>query len=690
MKKRIISLILVLVMLCFVFASCDKYSIADEKNLASYASLKNKADFETLLKNLAVEDSDFSADEATRTDKAWDSIYSDLASVVTKDGEKLNTGKPSANAVVYYNYYYTYSKTTGEGENAVTTTYYFTDNMASEKSVSVMLGLRDLTDLEKQLKEALTAVEINNYVYSTKTSGKTVENDVVYVSYKCSWETTLEDGTKKPESITLTNERIELKKGNAFAEYLTGKDINTTLDPFEDKATGKKYEGIKINFRALGTELPGSFTEKTYDEKKEVKDIYGTTHDLNGQDLTYHVYPVNYIEVPAFDATSFVNVILDDSITYRAITRVLFGETFEEKSDEEKAALVANYVTKDIDTTTDLTLEQLVEKIKTAQTEYDTALKAKDTAESDYNTKKSAKTAAETAYAAKEKAKNDAAKALEGKTEADSDYADLKAKLDTATSDFEKAKTDLDTATTNLTAAETAFNTAKESFTSKENVRNYYVGSLINVTEAGKTAGKGNNLTDGYYCLTYEYLLDIYNEEIKEKCAKAIYDLFATNVTVNSLPEKAIKETVDVIVDNYKYQYYNEKASDGVSYYTKSKNFKEHLINNVKDEKGNGANGSYDYAMRIIEQEAKGYVTEVVIIYALSEAYGVLVSDKEFKEYMKDDTNKSYADAYGENSVRYALQFDRLMDHLLAYEEVDGKYVYTYLGDPTARVTAKK
>ena len=85
MKKRIISLILVLVMLCFVFASCDKYSIADEKNLASYASLKNKADFETLLAAIAVEDSDFSADVATRTDKAWDSIYSDLASVVTKD-----------------------------------------------------------------------------------------------------------------------------------------------------------------------------------------------------------------------------------------------------------------------------------------------------------------------------------------------------------------------------------------------------------------------------------------------------------------------------------------------------------------------------------------------------------------------------------------------------------------------------
>ena len=54
--------------------------------------------------------------------------------------------------------------------------------------------------------------------------------------------------------------------------------------------------------------------------------------------------------------------------------------------------------------------------------------------------------------------------------------------------------------------------------------------------------------------------------------------------------------------------------------------------------------------------------------------------DKEFKEYKKNpDNNYSYNEySYGENSVRYAYQFDKLMNYFLEYTEAeDGSYTYT-------------
>ncbi len=657
MKKRIISLILVLVMLCFVFASCDSPSIANEK-IASYASLKNKEDFEAALKALFVDDGEFSTDDGTRVNETWDSIYSDLASVLTKDGDKLTAGTPSKNAVVYYNYRYTYTET--NAETGVSTTFYFNDNMKSDKSVSVMLGLRDLTDLEKQLKDVLTATKIDDYVYSTSTTGKSRENDVVYVSYKYTEtvvvgtdEATGNPITETKPSVTVTCERIELKKGvSAFADYLIDKDINkTTIENFEDPVTKTKYEGIKIDFLASGNEICTA-KEVTYTEKNEATDIYGKKHDLKDRELTYYVYPVNYVEVPEFNAESFVNVILDDSITYQAVTRVLFGEYFEDQSEEAMNAILDLYKTTSEEKLgtgeKDLTLNALVEKLDLAQTEYASKLEAKEKAETDYNNKKTALELAKKNYDAKP------------------DDAELKTKYETAVS--------------NETAAATTLTNATNAFAAAEITRNYYVNSLITVTEANKKDGERFNLTDGYYWLTFEYLRDNYNEEIKAKFAKEVYTLFNdTYVEVKGLPEKVVKTTVDTIVDNKKYEFYNgtyDTTTKESNYAHFKGNFKEYLKAKVPN-----SNGSYDFAMRSIQQEAEGYVKEVVIIYAISEAYGLLVSDKDFKAYMKDENNSYDANAayYGENNVRYAYQFDVIMKELLTYEEVDGAYVYKYL-----------
>ena len=81
---------------------------------------------------------------------------------------------------------------------------------------------------------------------------------------------------------------------------------------------------------------------------------------------------------------------------------------------------------------------------------------------------------------------------------------------------------------------------------------------------------------------------------------------------------------------------------------------------------------TYDEALAVLEEEAKKYVEPIVRIYIASKAYDVIATDKEFKEYKKDtDNNYSYNEYYyGENSVRYAYQFDKLMNYVLAYDEV--------------------
>ena len=62
----------------------------------------------------------------------------------------------------------------------------------------------------------------------------------------------------------------------------------------------------------------------------------------------------------------------------------------------------------------------------------------------------------------------------------------------------------------------------------------------------------------------------------------------------------------------------------------------------------------------------------LVKIYRAAAVYGVLVSDKDFEEYKKNDETSYYytyyESSYGENSVRHAYQFDQLLNYWLEYD----------------------
>lgn len=657
MKKRIISLILVLVTLTLALASCGAYSIADE-NISSYATFDadSRAKFEADLMNLIIKDGDFTSDPTIRDNKTWDSIYSDLAAEASADAEKKTEGVPAANSIVNYNYYYSFTET--NSETGATTTYYFTDNMKSGSTASVQLGLRAPTDFESKLIALLKDKDIKDYAYTTDVSGLVKEGDVVFVSYTYTYTVDVKDETTgetapKTETVKVTNERLVLTRDTSpLVNHILDKaaSVGKDVEKFTDAATGRTYDGIKINWRANKDKI-GTVTDVTYTEKREVYDVYGEKKDLKDKELTYYIYPVNYIEIPAFDELSFVNVILDDSITFRAITRVLFGEKFDEKEEADKNAILALYVTKDAEGK-DVTLEALITSLATAQKEYKTALEAKEKAETDKATKESA------------------VKTAQSNLDADPTNEDKKKALETAQS--------------NLTTATNTLTTATETYNTKLTARDTKVTTLLNVVKTNENKAEGrNNLTDGYYELSYDYLRDKYNEEIRMNLAEEVYKLFEKYVVVaDTLPEKAVEVTFDRLMENYEYDFYNGVYNET----TKESNYK-HFGGNFKDflkEEITVSHGitvtSYDLAVQQVKIDAADYVKPIIRIYALSDAYEVRVSDEEFEEYKESEDGTYNADAfnYGENSALYAYQFDKLMNTFLAYTEAeDGSYAYT-------------
>ena len=144
MKKRIISLILVIVMASLTLISCG-YSYAKD-DMSQYASFETIDAFKAALKELAIEDGDYTTDPETREKKVIDSIYSELASVAKNAGEKKYEGTVGAHDLFYYNYYCT-------AEIDGKTLTFFASSMKSDSPLNVQLGKAISTELEDKIAE---------------------------------------------------------------------------------------------------------------------------------------------------------------------------------------------------------------------------------------------------------------------------------------------------------------------------------------------------------------------------------------------------------------------------------------------------------------------------------------------------------------------------------------------------------
>ena len=649
MKKRIIGLILVVAMLTLSLVSCG-YSFAKD-DLTAYAtfSAENKAAFEEALKKILIEDGDFTADPAKRESKVLDNIYAALANSADK-ADKKTSGVPGVRDLVYYCYYVTADF---DGTESVL----YASNMNQSNAANVQLGATDLEKVADAVATALASFDFTDKAYSSDTTGKASEGAVVYVTYTYSYKVTGDDGVEKEESGTRTNDRIVIAAAPAegaaatsLASYLCGKDVNKALDKTTITEEGKgevSYSGIKINWVAKGNEVT-SFTDVTFaDEDKNVTDTNGKSRNLKGKELTYHIYPTHFVSVPEFNATNLVNTILGEDIDAEIIYQLLFGEEYagldaDNKDDEAKIAerneLVKPYITKDGEK--DVTLAALVENIAKLQKEVTEAEEALADKEEDVTE----------ATTARDKAKDAVDQAGDAATDAQKDS--------------------LTKAETNLTNATKARDDAKTLRDNKVADKDAKIAILLGITVDG--VATSDRLVKGYKITTYNYLQDSYNNEIKMNLATEIYYFLTKNIAVTGTPEDAVKMTYDQMIENYEYEFYKEDydTSKKISNYKQYKgSFKKFLIaavtSDIKTVK------TYDEAIAAIKEKAAEYVKPIVQIYVAAKAYDVVVSDKEFKDYKKNpDNNYSYNEySYGENSVLYAYQFDKLMNLFLEYDE---------------------
>ncbi|MBQ8688892.1 MAG: hypothetical protein IJ515_00840 [Clostridia bacterium] len=716
MKKRIISLILVAVMSVLALAGCA-YSYADD-DMSAYATFDKEA-FETALATIVLEEGDFAV--AEREGRVADAIAKALAAKADTTDHKTE-GTPKVNDTVYYCYYVTATIKDVE--------YIFlTENMKVEeasKMDNVQYGLNFIDDdVLAAIEEKLEGFEFTEEsTYSQVTTGTVKNGDVVYISYTREYDkTTGTEGEVGKETQTATTHRIVIDENNPFHKALIGKDVAKTLDEINitdgDASTNGKYTKTKVEWIEKGAE---AFTvvDATYDvATNKPSTLYTTTknQDLKGVELTYHVYPAYYVETPAYTAETVINEIYGKNLTLATAATILFGADYTEGEEAEVEALLAKYkFTKDGE---ELSLEDFITALTTAQTKLTEADEALEKAKEDYD---DALEALETAKTALDKAKTsldeaqaayDANATDENKTALDkatTAHTTAQGKYDAALKTFkvertiydgtaEDAKTPVEVAEGEYTEGEGGEKKdAKEAKTERDALVAEFITTVGEAEEGeGEAQAKGAaKILEGYeYNVTYKNLESTYNAEIKEKLASYVYDAIIENVTVSSYPKKAVKEAYNYLIENYEYCFYENKTVTGSSVSSSSdSNYKKYngsfetflvkyaVPTDLKVEVSNA-----DEAYAAIEKEAQRHVAEIIAIYIVAEKYGMVASDDEYEDYLETDNMEYYVDAYGDNTVRSAYQFDKLLDFILESEEKeDGKatlveYTNALIGD---------
>ncbi len=473
MKKRIISLILVVVMSVLTLASCAfNYH---KEDLSKYATF----DYESFIKEVAkvtIEDGSFTDKDLTKREQmVADAIYSALAAKADttvkyvgkvddpETEEDESEPQIGEHDLAYYCYY-----TTVEIEGV---TYQFmTTYMKSSSAAKVQLGQQVVVDDELTEKllagfEGFTFSE--DTVYEQLSSG-TIEKDMwVYISYTKEHSEKDAEGVEKTIAETASNHRVQVTEDDPFTKQLIGKSISSSeINVSKVTVDGVEYtyDNVKVTYAEKGAEA-FTFTHTPYptEDNKDGKKVATTLYvgsdkkeiDLAGKELTYHVYPVNYVTVPEFTAENLVNEIYGSSISLSTMATLIFGDEYTDAHDSEDAetavdAVLEAYNEKFTKDGVKLGLEDFIKALSTAQSTLKTKKTALDKAEEEYE---SALSALKTAKEALDKAIEESKKANEEKTKAENAYTE-------ANKAYEEAKA-VAGAMDAYNAAKTAYEAAK-------------------------------------------------------------------------------------------------------------------------------------------------------------------------------------------------------------------------------------
>ena len=617
MKKRIISLMLVIVMAALALVSCG-FSYEND-DLSGYASF-DKDTFLAELLELEIEEGDFSGDEETRASKVLDSVYSTLSALVDTDA-KITEGAVGSRDLLYYCYYAT--AVFGEGD-AAKTVVVFASKMNGSSPTKLQLGTTGAEGVDKAIGDAIADIaDIKDYVYKTDSSAERVlaYGDKVYVSYNYQYTATEDDGTEVVKKGSVAYAELTLTENTSkLIDQFIGKKVGAKLDEFktddESRADEVTYTNATVHWVVEGG-TPIVFTDTTYTATKSEKDTDGESRDLKDKELTYYVYPVYSLKVPEITAKNIFDALAKN-------VNAVELESFENEEDKYTDKDGKEYTYKEL-------LDKLSDLYKTVADE--------------------------------EKAVEDAEKAVEEKQKA---YDKAKKALDDAgdaATEAQKtaeknAKTALDKANETLTKEEGELKAAKEA-----------VDAQVDVI-FGLKEGMADAIVADYKAYTYERLEAAYDNENKMALAAVIWEKLQAKATVTKLPEDMVKKAYDRLLENYEYSF-NEEDYDSSSktsnYAQYNGSFESFLIATTKAD-------NYEGALAEVRKDAEEYVKPILQLYTAVRAIGedVVVTDAEFDAYKKDNsTYDYYVEYYGEHSMRYAYQFDCLMNYLLETEKVE-------------------
>ena len=391
MKKRILSLILVVVMLALTLTSCS-YSFAED-SMSNYVDFDSKA-FKDALQKLVIEDGVFTTDEETRAQKVEETIRNTIGNSADLT-KKLYEGTVGTYDILYYAYYATAKFEGVEGDVIL-----YASNMKEASAVKLQLGMTSTAgDLDKAINEALKDKDIKDYLYSTNTDATTElkAGDVVYLTYNYSYVDT--NGSTK--SVSATSATMTLGD-DAFSKAIIDNckkiGVKKDFDNIVVDGQTRNYKNVVVDWVVKSANKLGEFEVKDFDETKSVTDVSGTSRNLKDAVdgvITYHVYPVYFVEINDFTATYVLDTLLGKNITV---------DLFEIFSNESYKTTVDGKEVK---------LSTLIAELAPLCSTRDSAKTSLTSAESTLSTKKATLAAAgDNATAAQKQAVTDAETAL--------------------------------------------------------------------------------------------------------------------------------------------------------------------------------------------------------------------------------------------------------------------------------------
>lgn len=659
MKKRIVALILVVVMSVLTLSSCGSFDFVKEE-LGAYATFDYEA-FKTALKNIEIEDGDFTTNEETRAALVAAKIYNavvDKLISATKESERVTEGTLSAGDVLYFVYY-----AMDDAGNM-----FFGSDMdkssltASSSKANHVIKLDDYFDEDEKffsmIKEKIDELQANNADFDIK--------NCIYTALSATDIKNNFDEEAFKEAYTSENKESFEESYKAENPEATDDDVNKAFEEdVEDALEAALEEAIKVN--------EGDVVYITYTRsyKKPLLNDDGTPKlDDDGKPMLDTVTEkVAYEKVTLSNDNPFHAKFLAEGSVAKVGSAV---EAFVSKDEEGKITTAKEFDVVDGETTYTYSsvkilwkLEKDVEPMFTfTHTPYDSTKKVTPDSLTDSSAEKidlkdkeltyyfypvyaidapayediTANDILYYVYGSKITSSTFETLGEEGYVNGEEKVEDLIKKIaeifDTKSTeneyykeggslyDLNKAYNDAVTAggSKPSDAQQDAIDDANEALTDAQNaLLKDVIAKIVEAKNGDKILG--DEIEEEYYEDNFHSLKEAYDADIIEKVQTAVWNLIDESVNLTGeYPEKLLKEYTDHLYEYYEYEFYKGDYSSGssttaaVSNYDKYEgSFEAYLIATLKLTDMSDLDAA-------LEKEAKTYIDPIIKIYVVAKA----------------------------------------------------------------------